>query len=216
MAFKSGRLGWGGSVRRAGGALRVRRGSPSRQESAALLRRGQSEPGAGTEPVHNAEGGAGLPDVVSVSAKLRFGEFVGLANGGASGNQLFGSVAAQSLQARGRSVAPFRQALAPLALRAGSALAGTKLRARLGEGPFPGTLLQERVWPGWQMTEAAARRQALDHAIQGAEVKQLQRANQRQRHPEQRQQEIRDLHCPRFSSPGGLRPEVLRPKSYDD
>lgn len=76
----------------------------------------------------------------------------------ASRNQLLGPVAAKSRQTPGRSVAACRQALAPLALKAGSALAGAKPRAGLGGVPCPETFLQERAWIGWQITVEDARR----------------------------------------------------------
>ena len=81
----------------------------------------------------------------------------GNANGRTLSNPLFGPVAAQSRQACGRSSVAFRQALAPLALRAGSALAEAKPRSALGEVPCPGTSRQERMRTGWPMTADYAR-----------------------------------------------------------
>ena len=51
---------------------------------------------------------------------------------------------------------------------------------------------------------------------QDMEVRQAQRAFQRQRLPEQRLQDIRDVHGALFSDPGSLWAELLRPKPYDD
>ena len=81
----------------------------------------------------------------------------GNAKGRALRNPPFGPVAAQSRQARGRSSVAFRQALAPLALRAGSAPAGASPRSALGEVPCPGTFLQERMRIGWPMMVDDAR-----------------------------------------------------------